>query len=403
MRFALAVFGSRGDAQPLVALGLALRDAGHQALVCAPSDFQEFVEQRGLPFRALLHDFGQRLAATGTNPLALLSHMRVAVQEQFAELPAAVAGADALVAAGAIVAGRTVAETLRIPFRYVAFCPRMLRSRFHASPAVSWNEAPRALNAATWRVNDWMWNLVARRLVNGYRARAGLEPVRSTFDSSVTADPVLAADPWLAPPPADVSAGVEQTGTWRLRDETPLPADVEGFLAAGEPPALVGFGSMPDEEAGRTLRLVLDAIESTGVRALVSRGIAGIGEQTLPATVLAVGPLNHERLLPRLAAFVHHGGAGTTHAAAFAGVPQVVVPHTLDQHYWGWRVHRLGLGPRPIPRSRLAAGRLAAALRTCLAEEALRRRAKEARARLVPDGVERAARVLVEWAQRSGR
>jgi UDP:flavonoid glycosyltransferase YjiC (YdhE family) len=87
--------------------------------------------------------------------------------------------------------------------------------------------------------------------------------------------------------------------------------------------------------------------------------------------VLAIGSVSHARLFPRLAAIVHHGGAGTTTTAARAGAPQIVVPHLFDQMYWGERVTALGLGPPQIRRPELTAERLALALREVLENEVI--------------------------------
>ena len=75
----------------------------------------------------------------------------------------------------------------------------------------------------------------------------------------------------------------------------------------------------------------------------MSRGWAGLGDVPLPEHVFCVGPVAHARLFPRTALVVHHGGAGTTTTTARAGVPQLVIPHAVDQYYWGGRVAELGL------------------------------------------------------------
>ena len=79
-----------------------------------------------------------------------------------------------------------------------------------------------------------------------------------------------------------------------------------------------------------------------------------------------------------MAAVVHHGGAGTTASGAISGVPQIIVPHILDQYYWGRKVHESNLGPKPIGRSKLTAQRLAAAIRECLSNDLLIQTSKAA-------------------------
>ena len=115
---------------------------------------------------------------------------------------------------------------------------------------------------------------------------------------------------------------------------------------------------------------------------LISQGWAGLGDGPLPEGVFVTGPVSHAQLFPRLAAIVHHGGAGTTTTAARAGVPQIVVPHVLDQFYWARRVALLGLGPPAIPRKQLSGQRLLQALGMTLENETMSERAREIGARL---------------------
>jgi vancomycin aglycone glucosyltransferase len=161
------------------------------------------------------------------------------------------------------------------------------------------------------------------------------------------------------------------------RGGPPLPEKLERYLAAGPAPVFLGFGSMADPDPAATTRRLLEAIEALGCRALISHGWAGLGEVPLPEHVMALGDVSHARLFPRVAAVVHHGGAGTTHSAARAGVPQVVIPHMLDQFYFARRVHELGVGPPAIPRKRLTVARLVETLRATLDNEQLAHRAAQ--------------------------
>jgi vancomycin aglycone glucosyltransferase len=138
----------------------------------------------------------------------------------------------------------------------------------------------------------------------------------------------------------------------------------------------VGFGSMTDPDPGSTTRRLLDAIAGLGVRAVLSRGWAGLGDGPMPEDVFVTGPVSHAHLFPHVAVVVHHGGAGTTTTAARAGVPQVVVPHVLDQYYWAKRVADLGLGPPPLARRGLEPAGLVRAVGETLAAEVIADRAR---------------------------
>ena len=167
-----------------------------------------------------------------------------------------------------------------------------------------------------------------------------MDPIDDVLDYVLTDHTWLAADAALAPVPATPGREIFQTGTWVLADRTPLPADLEAFLESGEPPILVGFGSMP--AAGDMTRRLIGAARAVGRRIIVSRGWADLDLIDDAPDCMAVGDVSHDVLFPRVAAVVHHGGAGTTAAAARAGVPQVITPMFGDQFYWASRIVDLG-------------------------------------------------------------
>jgi UDP:flavonoid glycosyltransferase YjiC (YdhE family) len=175
------------------------------------------------------------------------------------------------------------------------------------------------------------------------------------------------------------------------------------FLANGPPPVYVGFGSMVDRDQEAVSRIVMEALRQTGQRGILLAGWGGLGAADLPGSLFRVEAASHDWLFPRMAAVIHHGGAGTTAAGLRAGVPNVVVPQFGDQFFWGWRVHTLGAGPRPIPRNELTAAKLAEAIRQAIRDEAMQRRAAElGRQILAENGVEAAVK-LIEEAVRNGR
>jgi sterol 3beta-glucosyltransferase len=167
----------------------------------------------------------------------------------------------------------------------------------------------------------------------------------------------------------------------RAGDWTPPPA-LEAFPADGPPPVYVGFGSMAGRNPARTTRLVLDALRRAGCRGVLARGWGGLKASALPASVYLLDRVPHGWLFPRVAAVVHHGGAGTTAAGPRAGRPTVVCPFFGDQPFWGRRVHELGAGPAPIPQKNLTAERLAHALRAATGRPSMRKAAAELGARI---------------------
>ncbi|WP_410606714.1 glycosyltransferase [Amycolatopsis sp. lyj-109] len=391
-RVLLSTYGTRGDVEPLVALAVELRSLGADVRMCTPPD-EEFTDRlaglgiepvpAGPPVRALM-------SATAPPTAAELARYRAELLEtQFDVLPAAAEGCDALVAAGlAQVAARSVAEAAGIRYVYATYAAVNLPSPHHPPPPrPGWPEPSEADNAARWELDAQRVNAQFREPLNARRAALGLPPVAGVRDHVHSDRPWLAADPVLGP--AAPGLEVVQTGAWTLPDERPLPAELTAFLEAGPPPVYVGFGSI--SPAPDIARWSVAVCRARGYRVLVSRGWAELAVDDC----FAIGDVNHQRLFGKLAAVVHHGGAGTTQTAARAGVPQVVVPIRLaDNPYWAGRVaaHQVGAaldGPTATFES------LTAAFDTAVAPET-RARAEALGAKIRTDGAKTAARLLLD-------
>jgi vancomycin aglycone glucosyltransferase len=371
MRVLIATLGSRGDVQPMVALAIGLRDRGHRVTFCGPTDAQAMVESRDLTFVNLGVDAQRFLEehpdVQGGRARALITTravVRTLVDEQFRVIEPAAGEADLILGAGLVNAPSTIAEAIGLPYRFVAFGSMAIPSRMHPPYMFPLAGLPGIANLALWRTTDVLLQVLLGDSLNRHRRRLGLAPTRRA--SRVLTRPgslLLAADPEISPPPLDYDSAIAVTGALRLPVEAAasLPPAIEAFLVAGPPPVYIGFGSMTDADPERTTRTLVDAAQRAGVRAIISFGWAGLGG-ALPPTCIACGEVSHDALFPRLAGIVHHGGAGTTATAARAGVPQLVVPHLLDQFYWANRIASIGIGPQAVARRSLTASRLAAGL-----------------------------------------
>jgi sterol 3beta-glucosyltransferase len=182
--------------------------------------------------------------------------------------------------------------------------------------------------------------------------------------------------PTAIPKPADWQNTVV-TGYWFLDAETDWmpPASLTEFLEAGEPPVYIGFGSMGSRNPEATAHLVLQAVEKAGRRAILLSGWGGLRAENVPDSVYLVDSVPHDWLFPRMAAVVHHGGAGTTAAGLRAGIPTTIVPFFGDQGFWGRRVAELGVGTAPIPRKQLTVEKLAQAIQTATTDPVMRQQA----------------------------
>ena len=374
----------------MLALARGLARRGHEVVFCGPPDFADDAREQGIELRpagtSVRAYLEERAAVLHGGALAALRgggrYVEEHIGRQLRGLAAAIDRADWVLAAGSNFAASSVAELRGARFRMIAYCPSLLRSRQQTPFALPRGELPAWANRAAWWALERYVERVVGPALGRARAALGLPPLRDLFRAIVGERPALAAEPILAPVPRDLADEVVALGCLHPFEPEPLPDKLEAFLAAGEPPVYVGFGSMTDPDPAAATRIVLDAVARAGVRAVLSRGWAGLGGVPLPSEVMEIGPVSHASLFARVAAVVHHGGAGTTTTAARAGAPQILVPHILDQFHWAHRVARLGLGPPPIPRRRLDAARLAEVLAAVSGNEALALRAAEVGARL---------------------
>lgn len=385
MRIVLAGEGTRGDLQPLIELARRLRAAGHEALVCGPPDFVEHAASQQVQYVSVGASAAafltERAAAIGSHPVRVLREAFDYVSRHATERMRAIAelarDADLVIAGGAELAASSAAERHGVPYRYLCYCPMLFPSREHAPPFLNWNGRRGWVNRALWPLVLAPIEAAFRRILATARAEIGLAPVRSAYRLLLGERPLLAVDRPLGSAPPDATLAVEQIPALHPLGGEPLPAKLDAFLDAGEPPVYVGFGSMPDADPRATTRTVLAAIERLGIRAVVSAGWAQLGGGALPDGVIEIGAVAHPRLFPRCAAIVHHGGAGTTTNALRAGVPQVLVPHLADQFYWARRVRELGIGVAAQRKQRLRADDLAAAISMALETEVLAERSRE--------------------------
>ena len=394
MKITVFAAGSRGDIQPCVALSQALQQAGYQVRLAAPEDFAGFIQEYGVDFyplrgdvqQIMASDTGKRFMETGgANPIKSIKAIRTmiapVVMSMAEDAYAACQDADALICLGVFSAfGQAIAEALHIPIIHVEPTP-LLPTR--AFPAPSW---PIQKNLGGWHnflsgmamlQIIWLWY---RPFVNDFRRQLGLSAYTfARFYRALKSTPMLSAySPSIIPHPADWPETVHITDYFFLDTQTdwqPSP-ELDAFLEAGDPPVYIGFGSMAGDKPEQLATLVLKALAKSGQRGLLLTGWGGLRPELVPDNVFVLDAAPHSWLFPRMAAVVHHGGAGTTAEGLRAGVPAIIVPFVFDQPFWGARIKRLGLGPKPIPRKKLTADQLANAIRIVVADSGMKQRAK---------------------------
>jgi len=402
MKILLVSYGSMGDVRPLLALGQVLRDQGHRIRVCAPPDSRPLFAAAGLRFSSLggnvRHLMDARAGQFIGRPFAAAAPMTRALwkelETQFQRLPRMMAAADLVISAGLALAVPSVAEAVGVPYFYGVSIPALLPSRCHAPITVPWQNLPAFCNLALWRLGGQLLDLGYKPLINRHRRSLGLAPLNHLMPH-VTANLIVSADKELAPLPPEAPADCHQTGYWHTPSDGELPPAIKAFLNTSPRPIYIGFGSMGDPAPHRTAALLRHAVRRAGVRAIIQSGWAGWDLESDADCLCVAGDLPHDKLFPHTAGVVHHGGAGTVMAAARAGVPQVIVPHLLDQYYWGRLIAKRGVGPPPLPVNRLSVGKLATAIRQMVSSPAMRSRALSLAGPLQRrEGAQEAARLI---------
>jgi UDP:flavonoid glycosyltransferase YjiC (YdhE family) len=392
MKILLNAQGSQGDVSPFLPLALALREGGHRITICAPPNFESFFTQQGFDFYPLGPDT-KRYLAEKKNKIAspfksvkfILNAFRESIPYYFTNLPPLAQNTDLLLGTGVDLCGRSVAEYIGIPYRYIASIPQLLKSSFYPPATVPYQNFPNFINNILWGIQrlalDYILGL--NTVYNKERAKLGLNKINDAM-SYMVENTILAVNRELFAAPQDVKTSYTQTGYFCFEEEKELSDELESFLEGGKPPIFLGFGSMSDKYPQKTRKVIQDVIDSGKFRIILSSGWADMHLVDKSGRVLNIDYVPYSKLFPKVAAIVHHGGVGTVHYAALAGKPQIIIPHMLDQYFWGNRIFSLGLGPKPINRTRLSGNLLIRALNRALSDDPnIRIKAKKVAAKML--------------------
>jgi vancomycin aglycone glucosyltransferase len=399
MRVLLSTYGSRGDTEPMVALAVALKALGVEAVVSAPGDddFVQLTTRAGVELAPAFMPVREWIGLARREPSDIQGYGRRMIGAQYAAIDAVADGCDAVVATGlmpSVAAAQCVAEKRGLHYEHVTFCPLFLPSEYHKPFPYPGHEAPAEVTEprALWAHNVGVMTALFGGNINMQREAVGLPPIEDVREHVFTRHPLLASDPVLWPwEPTDLCEPM-QTGAWILPDERPLSDELEAFLAEGPPPVYVGFGSIAVQDPREAARVAVEAVRAHGRRLVLQRGWAELALADDGDDCFVVGEVNQQALFGRMAAVVHHGGAGTTTTASRSGAPQVIVPQIVDQPFWAARIAGLGIGvahegSKPTVES------LSAALETALQPE-MGGRAEAVAGTIRADGAMVAAKLL---------
>jgi rhamnosyltransferase subunit B len=394
IHFVVVTIGSAGDLFPFMAMALALRNVGHRVSFLAPQQHEPLVRGSGLDFtglpadEAVLHDpdlwhptrgFGVVWRATRPGMARIVPFVAASPRDEQVVLlvhPLALPEADLC---------RSMRPGLKVAAAYLA--PQNLPTVHDPLLVGPW----RVPSWVPFAARRWLWRWGARSFVdpvalpevNAARAAHGLAPLASMLpDLFGLADLSLTLFPaWFAPTQPDWPQPLLRAG-FPLFDPKPdaaLSPELLQFLESGPAPVVFTHGT-GNTQAGAYFRDACAACAQRGLRAILLTPHREQVPEKLPPTILRQDYVPLRRLLPRVAALVHHGGIGTTAEALRAGTPQLVVPLAHDQFDNAARVRALGVG-LSLRADRLNTPRLATALGTLLGDAQVAQRCRETSAR----------------------
>ncbi|MGJ5756192.1 UDP:flavonoid glycosyltransferase YjiC (YdhE family) [Streptomyces puniciscabiei] len=388
--------GSRGDAAPYTGLGHRLVRAGHEVTLVTHARFAPLVAGSGVRFHALPVDPRAELesprgralhrSAGGAGKLLRVVDLaRRLVGRMTEDLLTAARDAEVLLLSSSLAPlGHAIGEGLRVPSMGVYLQP-LTATREFAPPVLGGGHWGGTVNRLAGHGVGLAVEHVFAATVPGVRARLGLPPLRTGTARRARERrdwPVHHGfSPLVVPRPRDWRAGLTVSGYWWPYDtEEQLPDHVSEFLDAGPAPVFVGLGSATVPDAARLSAQVVAALRRAGLRGVIQRGWGGLA--ATGDDMLTVDDVPHALLFPRMAAVVHHAGAGTTAAGLRAGVPAVPVPVQFDAGFWSARLVALGVAPAVVPLRRLTVDTLAPALVRATREPVYRDRARRLGARI---------------------
>ena len=384
-RIVLNTFGSFGDIHPYMAIAMELKRRGHKPVIATMDVYREKVEGIGVEFAPVRPHIAEpkqqdpelikKIMEPKTGPRFLTEEVVFpAVREGYADLLAAVAGADLLVTHPAAPAGPLVGRKTGMPWISTVLAPLSFFSAYDPPmpPFWPWFNKFSVLGPG---VMGFLLRLTMStykaKAVTAFRDELGIEDYGNPmFEGQHSPTLVLALfSKVFGQPQPDWPKQAAITGFcfYDGNHNAPISQELTGFLDGGPPPIVFTLGSSAVWVAQDFFHESIEAAKRLGRRAVLLIGDERNLPHSLPEGIIAVDYAPYQSLLPKACAVVHHGGVGTTSQGLLAGVPTLIVPFAFDQADNAEHARKVGTS-RTLYRNKYFAPRVAAELETLLTQ-----------------------------------
>jgi sterol 3beta-glucosyltransferase len=363
MKITLAPVGPASDVLPMIALGRALHDRGHIITICAAEEFRSRIYKAGFQMVSSGQTYRKYLECEGDFDDATTELTEILAADMalhFVALRDAIRDADLLVGARLQIAGPSMAEQYEIPYVYAAMTPGVADQDYYPIFGVPHDRLQKRRSKRTKE-----WDAKVLTALNRERNTAHLAPVTNLFEHVYRSGELLKAfDP-------EISGVKESTGSWLLDEDLETTPEILFDLENGNSPIYIAPFRLKDP------KLLYDLCESlvkVGHRVRLGYGWTEISDSDLPDGCLLLNSLSFAQIFPKMSVVIHAGAPDVTMQALRAVVPQITLPHTVEQAFWANRSHALGVSPSPVLNGDLS--KLEQSIKQTLVDASFRERAK---------------------------
>ena len=348
--------------------------AGYDVCVCGSSEFSQMARDFDVPFEPYPHNYSKLYLEnqrTGRihNMRENIRHQEMLYQGEYELLSKIAPQFDVLINFLAEIFVPSIAEAFKMPNIKLYTFPVVRSDRYAPPTGLPFITENKWLNRLQWNaaIVAAYYVFSYSRTVNRLRGELNLPPIKDLLGNNSRCDHMMIGlyEELMPACKSWTDFDYSYIGPCLPSTHVPLSAELEAFLEKGTTPIYIGFGSMRHANSDELTRTLLDAVNDAGVRVILAQSTSDIGsglDESENVFVLKDYPIPHHVLFPRLKAAVHHGSWITTHLAAQAGIPQLVLPQASDQYLWADIVKKNGLGPGGVDMNRMKASKLSAAI-----------------------------------------